>query len=322
MKKITKKKILIIACVIGALLLIYVRLLSHPIRKRVGDFTVDFYSNRVCLAKYHGTEECVTIPNKIGIMPVRTIGFCCFMKNSVIKSVTIPENVEILEPRAFAMCDNLESVKAEEIKFVGYDTFLGDNRLKEANLGNRLETISSNAFQGCEALSSIPYSSKLKSLGHRAFWGSGIEEIGDLSGVNVEEAYIFEDTPWMDKQDTDYVIINNVLQKYKGDKNVSVIPYGVEVLSEAYGWESEEVLTIYLPESVKKICAIGLFVNPNYVIYIPESVEYIEKNEVADENRCKIITVSGSYAEQYAIDNDINYEIVDGWEVPEEDSAE
>ena len=74
--------------------------------------------------------------------------------------------------------------------------------------------------------------------------------------MNVEETYIFEDTPWMDKQDTDYVIINNVLQKYKGDKNVSVIPDGVEVLSEAYDEESEEVLTIYLPESVKKFARL------------------------------------------------------------------
>ena len=322
MKKITKKKILIIACVIGALLLIYVRLLSHPIRKRVGDFTVDFYSNRVCLAKYHGTEECVTIPNKIGIMPVRTIGFFCFMKNSVIKSVTIPENVEIIEARAFAMCDNLEIVKAENVQIIEYEAFLGDNRLKEADYGNRLESISFNSFEGCEALTFIPYSNELKALGHGAFWESGIEEIGDLSHVNVEAPYIFEDTPWMYKQDTDYVIINNVLQKYKGDKSVSVIPDGVDVLSGAYEEKSDKALTIYIPDSVKKITSYGLFCNPNYVIYIPESVEYIEKIELADANRCKIITVSGSYAEQYAIDNDINYEIVDGWEVPEEDSAE
>ncbi len=319
MKKITKKKILIIACIIGALLLIYVRLLSHPIRKRVGDYTVDFYSNRVCLAKYHGTEENVIIPNKIGIMPVRTIGQGCFFQNRVIKSVTIPDNVKIIEDDAFLMCENLESVKAKEIQIIGHSAFLKDYRLKDVDLGEHLERISSYSFFCCEALKYIPYSKELKTLGSYAFGGSGIEDIGDLSGVNVEETYIFEDTPWMDKQDTDYVIINNVLQKYKGDKNVSVIPDGVEVLSEAYDEESEEVLTIYLPESVKKICAIGLVVNPNCVIYIPESIEYIEKNDLANANSCKIITVSGSYAEQYAIDNDINYEIVDGWEVPEEE---
>lgn len=143
-----------------------------------------------------------------------------------------------------------------------------------------------------------------------------------MSGVNVERSYIFEDTPWMDKQDTDYVIINNVLQKYKGDKSVSVIPDGVEVLAGAYEAESEKPLTIYLPNSVTKITSFGLFCNPNYVIYIPASVEYIEYCERGKRNGCKIITVSGSYAERYAIDNDINYEIVDGWEVPEEDSAE
>ena len=113
----------------------------------------------------------------------------------------------------------------------------------------------------------------------------------------------------MDKQDTDYVIINNVLQKYKGDKSVSVIPDGVEVLAGAYEAESEKPLTIYIPNSVKKITSFGLFCNPNYC-------------ERGKRNGCKIITVSGSYAERYAIDNDINYEIVDGWEVPEEDSAE
>ena len=58
------------------------------------------------------------------------------------------------------------------------------------------------------------------------------------------------------------------------------------------------------------------------MIYIPASVEYIEYCERGKRNGCKIITVLGSYAMTYAIDNDINYEIVDGWEVPEEDSAE
>ncbi len=322
MKKITKKKILIIACVIGALLLIYVRLLSHPIRKRVGDFTVKFYSNRVCLAKYHGTEENVIIPNKIGIMPVTQIGGNCFAGNSKIKSVTIPKNIKIIYDGAFMDCKNLETVKAENVQIIGAGAFVRDQKLKKADFGNSLEIIDSNSFGWCEALTYIPYSNKLKSIGLSAFQGSGIEEIGDLSGVNVEESYIFEDTPWMDKQDTDYVIINNVLQKYKGDKSVSVIPDGVEVLSEAYGEGTEKALTIYLPESVKRISAIGLFDNPNYVIYIPASVEYIEEIKYVEVSGCKIITVSGSCAEQYAIDNGFNYEIVDGWEVPEEDSAE
>jgi len=321
-KKTNKRMILIIVCIIVVLLLIYIRLLSHPIKSRVGDFTVIFYSNRVGLRKYHGNEENIILPNTIGIMPVTQIGGNCFAGNSKIKSVTIPKNIKIIYDGAFMDCKNLETVKAENVQYIGWGAFVRDKKLEIADFGNSLEVIDVNSFGGCKALTYIPYSKKLNSIGQLAFCGSGIEEIGDLSGVNVEGGYIFADTPWMDKQDTDYVIINNVLQQYKGDKSVSIIPNGVEVLSEAYGEGTEKALTIYLPESVKRISAIGLFDNPNYVIYIPASVEYIKDNDGVIVNGCKIITVSGSYAEQYAKEHGMNYEIVDGWEVPKEDSAE
>jgi hypothetical protein len=53
------------------------------------------------------------------------------------------------------------------------------------------------------------------------------------------------------------------------------------------------------------------------IVYIPASVTNIEEDVFSLYATPLIITTSGSTAEQYAIDNGINYEIVDSWEVPE-----
>ncbi|OQA27137.1 MAG: hypothetical protein BWY61_00327 [Firmicutes bacterium ADurb.Bin354] len=293
-----------------------------PIKFQTKDYTAILCVDGLVLKNYRGEDKDVQIPNFIGIFPVISIGIRCFEDNETIETVVIPNNVKYIGAFAFQGCDNLKSVEASRIKVIDEYAFSDDIKLERVELGENVQNIGERAFAECHALTYIPSRSSLKEIGWGAFSECGIEELGDLSGVNVEKSYIFEDTPWMDKQDTDYVIINNVLQKYKGDKSVSVIPDGVEVLSGAYEAESEKPLMIYLPNSVKKITSFGLFCNPNYVIYIPASVEYIEYCERGKRNGCKIITVSGSYAERYAIDNDINYEIVDGWEVPEEDSAE
>jgi len=316
MKKIIKKIVVVVLVLAILFLLAYC---TFPIKFQIKDYTAELYLDGLSLNNYRGEDKDVIIPNFIGIIPVSYIDGQCFEHNDTIETVVIPNNVRKIEPFSFHGCDNLKSVEASRIKVIGEYAFSCDIKLERVELGENVQTIEPLAFEECHSLTYIPSRSSLKEIGWGAFWGSGIEEIGDLSGVNVEEAGIFEDTPWMDKQDTDYVIINNVLQKYKGDKSVSVIPDEVEVLSQAYEAESEKPLTIYLPDSVKKITSFGLFCNPNYVIYIPASVEYIEYCERGKRNGCKIITVSGSYAEQYAIDNDINYEIVDGWEVPEEE---
>ena len=52
-------------------------------------------------------------------------------------------------------------------------------------------------------------------------------------------------------------------------------------------------------------------------VYIPDSVTTIGNCIFIGVYNAVIITTSGSTAEQYAIDNGINYEIVDSWEVPE-----
>ena len=257
MKKIIKKFVVVVLVLAILFLLAYC---TFPIKFQIKDYTAELYLDGLSLNNYRGEEKDVIIPNFIGIIPVSYIDGKCFKRNDTIETVVIPNNVRKIEPFSFEGCDNLKSVEASRIKVIGEYAFLDDIKLERVELGENVQTIERLAFAGCHALAYIPSRSSLKEIGGGAFSECGIEELGDLSGVNVERSYIFEDTPWMDKQDTDYVIINNVLQKYKGDKSVSVIPNGVEVLAGAYEAESEKSLTIYLPNSVKKLLHMDCFV--------------------------------------------------------------
>lgn len=75
---------------------------------------------------------------------------------------------------------------------------------------------------------------------------------------------------------------------------------------------------VYIPDTVTEII-VFCFANQksDIRVYIPDSITTIGGSIFIRVDNAVIITTSGSTAEQYAIDNGINYEIVDGWEVPE-----
>ena len=294
----------------------------RPVKIQTKEYIYILKGNEVKISKYLGNDETVIIPDSYLGRPITSIGVECFSNKYSLESVFIPDTVSIIREETFYNCKNLKSVKAKNIVKVEAGAFMEDENLQIVDLGTHLETIDEAAFKYCKSLEYVPSRKSLKTIGPRAFECSGLTEVGDLTGVNIESLEIFDYTPWMENQTGDYVSIGDVLIKYRGEGSISVIPEGVKTIAAAYEGKPGRNISVYIPESTTRIASYALIASEYYTVYIPKSVESINDSEdiyEPKEKSCKIITVSGSYAERFAIDNDLNYEIVDGWEVPEEE---
>ena len=113
---------------------------------RVGDVTG--------IVKYTGNAENVVIPDTIDGVTITAIGNA-FSNNETIKSVEIPDTVEVIGKNAFFQCDSLEAVK----------------------MSSNVKVIDEAAFCMCSNLKDITFPEGLESIGELAFSETGLEEI-------------------------------------------------------------------------------------------------------------------------------------------------
>lgn len=116
--------------------------------------------------------------------------------------------------------------------------------------------IDREAFSECFNLKNIRFSKNLKYIGENAF----------------------ENTLWLNEQQSDFVIINNnILYEYRGHEKDVVIPeYVTTILPMAF---EDSVETITMSDNVKEIGEAAFFGSSNLKnIYLSKSIPYIEEN--------------------------------------------
>ena len=70
-------------------------------------------NNEVTITDYTGTATEITIPDKIGDMPVTAIGHYAFSHRS-LTSIIIPKSVTSISSTAFYLCENLANITVDE----------------------------------------------------------------------------------------------------------------------------------------------------------------------------------------------------------------
>lgn len=118
-----------------------------------------------------GIEE-LAIPEKYKGLPVTVIADGAFDGNKSIKSVFIPESIEVVRKSAFANCENLTSITfAGESTTLGEKVFFNCKKLQDVKLPYGLTIISKELFNDCSMLAEIELPSSLIELGDAAFGG-------------------------------------------------------------------------------------------------------------------------------------------------------
>lgn len=131
------------------------------------------------LVKYHGTSDCVTIPET-----VTEIGEGAFGWRDDITRVIIPEGVTKIGDEAFDLCENLSEINLPStIREIGKKAF-SYCKLKEVRIPAGVTRIEAETFSHCELLTKVEISMGVVEIGVEAFsWCERIETVTIPHGV-------------------------------------------------------------------------------------------------------------------------------------------
>ena len=146
------------------------------------DFEYEVMDGGAVVTKYLGESESVDIPELLGGVPVKEVGFYAFEAKHNVTSVTIPETVTLIGEGAFMDCNSLQSVNIPEaVKGIDRGAFVGCASLTDITIPSAVTYIQEEAFTGCMSLQTLTINNP--DLEYQAW---GLEGIPDLQIISPE----------------------------------------------------------------------------------------------------------------------------------------
>ena len=214
---------------------------------------IDDYSYEGC---FYGCTNLKEILFEKGIK-LKTIGGYCFQRCKSLKSIELPDGVEILSISAFHGCSSLTSVSLPStLKKIGSFCFQGCKSLKSIELPDGVEILSISAFSYCPSLTSVSLPSTLKKMGSHCFYGcSSLTNIVIPEGVSEIPQQCFEECTSLVNVELPKTASKIGVQCFYGCSSLTniVIPEGVSEVSRSCFCECPSLVSVVLPSSLREI---------------------------------------------------------------------
>ena len=118
------------------------------------------------------TTGSITIPNKLGVYPVKSIGSYAFYNCSGLTSITIPYSVTSIGYWALYGCSGLTSITIpDSVTSIGNLAFYKCSGLTSITIPDSVTRIDPSAFSRCSGLTSITIPRSVNSVGENVFSG-------------------------------------------------------------------------------------------------------------------------------------------------------
>lgn len=287
----------------------------------------------------------LSIPATIDGYPVTSISPMAFQGCSNITGIYIPYNVTDIGYQAFYGCTNLKSVTLpNSIIKIGNRAFSGCTNLTNINLPDSLTTIDYCAFEDCSKITNITIPKNVTSIGIHPFSdcesltainvSSGNRHFTSVNGILFDKQKSRLICYPSAKEDTYYSIpygVTDILGAFTCCRNLKtiVIPDTVKSIGDSTFRNCTALANITIPNSVTTIgwsafsgcSSLESIIIPNSVIkiggyafkqceslnsiFIPNSVINMEYIIFQGSPNVVINTTHNSYAEEYAIKNNI-----------------
>lgn len=147
--------------------------------------------------------EKVTLPKsaKITAVPESTFAEC-----SALATCDIPGNITEIRTKAFEKAGLTKLYLPNQITKVGQSAFANCDKLTDLHISNNMSKIETGTFEGCTALQEVEIPVKIKEIGTKAFYGSGLKTVTILGdpviggGKNEKRAEINEQLSVFEKE--------------------------------------------------------------------------------------------------------------------------
>ncbi|MBP3360185.1 MAG: leucine-rich repeat protein [Clostridia bacterium] len=220
------------------------------------------------------------------------IGKGAFSNCEGLQKITLPESVSELGEGAFAACRQLASIVIpSKVKTIPKRCFADNINLRYISLPEGLTSIEYGAFYWCDNLAYIELPDSLKNIGEDVFSENlKLKEIRIPRDVTSIPDYAFAKCPELERAELPPALKTVGTCAFEGNKSLT---------------------EIYLPDGVEEIgeCAFAKCYQLEK-LYIPESVKAIGKEIFLISDKAVIYGFKDSYAEKYAMDNNLKFEAV------------
>jgi len=267
----------------------------------------------------------LVIPGELDGQPVTHIGSGLFV-GSELTSVTIQSGVTAIESNAFAECYDLKSVTLPAgLTSIGAGAFKSCESLTGVKIPDSVTHIGDRAFLFCVRLRSLTLPKGLVSIGDRAFSGTMKsifipENVTEMSGNPFERCYDLTKFDVSD-QNSVFASVGGVLVNKRQQTlvavpgrmpggNVYIIPQGVLSIGDNAFSFCDRLKSLTIPNSVTSIGQYAFsWCERLTSLDIPDSVTSIGGNAFYECSGLTLIVAPGSFAEQYAKEKNIPYEL-------------
>lgn len=201
----------------------------------------------------------IELPSSYSVMSI--FGGYKSLVSQSLKTIIISDGSTRIDDYEFEGLKYVETiVLPDTINYVGEYAFYGCSSLEDVNVSN-VTYVGENAFNGCINLSDIALGQDLSYIGDKAF--NGTVYLNDLSSNN-----------------SDFVIINNILVSYVGEAKEVVIPDNVIAIAGGAFAGNCNVEKIVLGENTSLICngAFDFCSNLNNLLFNYNGMVEIELN--------------------------------------------
>ena len=114
-----------------------------------------------------------TIPGDVTPTTFQVVGLMdyAFAYGAEIKSVSLPNTLQVIGTFAFQACDSLSTIDIpDNVQYIGHDAFVRCALLESIHLPRNLETIENGLFNRCYALQNIVLPSSVRIINGHAFY--------------------------------------------------------------------------------------------------------------------------------------------------------
>lgn len=176
--------------------------------------------------------------------------------NDCITKITIGDNVEVIEPKAFSSSWDLETVvMGNNVKKIGASAFANASKLKNINFPESLEEIGKAAFTQCKSLVSVELPDKLSSLGEQAFNTClALKSVRLPDGLEIIGASTFSDCSALTEVNFPKSLKSIQSSAFSGTALKEIhLPEGLEEIGSGAFYGCTSVESVYVPSSVTKL---------------------------------------------------------------------
>lgn len=266
---------------------------------------------------------------------IERIDYVAFRKCTVLENIEVPESLKSIGAGAFVDCQTITEINLpDSVSEIGDSVFQGCKKLEKVKLPSELYEIEDYMFADCVSLKEIIFPKKIKSIGTEAFFNCiTIEDLNLAQSISEINESAFDGCEGLNKinlpKDLMYIrkaafrncssliqVKMSNLVNYMGDNVFENCNFLTDIVLSArikaipsqtfQGCSSLE--SIVLPYQVETI-EDNAFKNCTKLkkITIPKATTSISDSAFSYPDKMTIYGVAGSYAEQYAKENDIAF---------------